>query len=304
MTHLINRLLSPLNLAVTRKSSLDSLRAESHFFRSDINKFLSGDHLSGAHRELVRHQIAQKWSLVDHFERITAHHDTQVRHCPLCHHQGRDQDFEKKRTHCMFGGGTLLRHVCPSCEVIFGPDKMLQLTDSELSQEYEWHYKVYEEGDSTDQELRAFRSLKPFRGGVYINYGAGTWSRSVQLLRSEGWDVWAYEPHSSAIGSSDGVICDPEQLHAMKFDGIYSNNVLEHFRYPQKELEKMARLLKPHGLMAHATPCYEYLYEYTRFHLFFFPEKSRQILLQRAGLTEIEFIRDRDFMCSIMKNSS
>jgi len=36
--------------------------------------------------------------------------------------------------------------------------------------------------------------------------------------------------------------------------------------------------------MAHATPCFEYLFEYTRFHLFFFPGRSREVLAQRAGL--------------------
>lgn len=300
LSHIINLLASPLNIAVTKKSSLDKIHLENSLLRSEIEKMLCGSQLSGPYRELARHEIAQKWFLVDYMERLTFRESVRERNCPICTHQANDRDFKKKTTHCIFGGGTLLRHVCPSCQLIFGPDKMFQLTTSELSQDYEWHYKVYEEGDSTAQELRTFEALQPKRDGVYINYGAGAWSQSVQRLRSQGWNVFAYEPHHSAISRSAGVISSLEELHTMRFDGIFSNNVLEHFRQPVNELQRLSSLLKPGGKMAHTTPCYEYLYEYTRFHLFFFPGLSRHILIEKAGLKEIEFIQDEEFMCSVM----
>lgn len=248
---------------------------------------------------IIRNQIAYKWRLVDFINRLKSYDSSGLRECPLCEYQTHDYQFKKLTTRSAFGGGQLLRHVCPGCDVIFGPDKMFKLTEIELLQEYEKHYSVYQEGDSTDQELRAFYALKPVRGGVYLNYGAGGWSKSVQKLRSAGWKVYAYEPHDSASPLSDWWIKDPIVLCSMKFDGIFTNNVLEHFRYPVRELAMMSKLLKRDGLMAHATPCFEYLYEYTRFHLYFFTGRSRLILMKNAGLNELNYITDQEFMYSV-----
>lgn len=302
LSHIFNKLLSNINLVVSRQSALNSLHAEIRQLRNKLEEQSLGIRLpEELHRELIRNQISQKWSLVDFMSELKLGESEQLRRCPLCGYESMDNYFRKMRSHCAFGGGDLLRYVCPACAVIFGPDKMFRLTDAELSQEYEWHYRVHEEGDSTEQELRAFHALNPSKAGVYLNYGAGNWSRSVQRLRSEGWNVWAFEPHSSAAMQVDGLINSRDQLNVMRFDGIFSNNVLEHFRYPKQELAKIATLLKPDGLMAHATPCYEYHYEYTRFHLFFFLGSSRNTLLSMAGLSELEFICDGEFMCSVMR---
>jgi SAM-dependent methyltransferase len=302
LSNIINKLLSHINIVVIRQSALNSLHVEVQQLHNKLKEQSLCIRLpEELHRELIRNQISQKWSLVDFMNERKFGEGEQLRQCPLCGHESMDNTFRKMRTHCAFGGGDLLRHVCPACAVIFGPDKMFRLTDAELSQEYEWHYRVYDEGDSTEQELRTFHALNPSKTGIYVNYGAGNWSRSVQQLRSEGWNVWAFEPHSSATMQADGLISSRDQLNALKFDGIFSNNVLEHLRYPERELVKIAALLKPDGRMAHATPCYKYHYEYTRFHLFFYPGSSRHTLLSMAGLTELEFICDGEFMCSVMR---
>lgn len=36
--------------------------------------------------------------------------------------------------------------------------------------------------------------------------------------------------------------------------------------------------------MAHCTPCYEYSYEYTRFHLFFFTENSVEFICNKCNI--------------------
>jgi SAM-dependent methyltransferase len=194
----------------------------------------------------------------------------------------------------------LIRHQCPACDLIFGADKMFGLSSAELSQDYEWHYSMYEEGDSTGQEVRAFHCLNPVREGVYLNYGAGSWSRSVQQLRDDGWNIVAYEPHRSASSGEGSVISSRESLLSMKFDGIFSNNLLEHLRTPVDEVKFMSTLLKPGGRMAHATPCFDYLYEYTRFHLFFFLGRSRNLLASKAGMVVDNMICDGEFICCVM----
>jgi hypothetical protein len=260
--------------------------------------------LQQARTDLLRNQIACHWSAIDTLAR-RLDQPQELRTCPICELQTPISDFKLFKSHCIFGGGDLIRYQCSGCGLIFGPDKMFELSPAALGQDYEWHYRAYTEGDSTESERRAFFALQPQPGGIYLNYGAGAWSRSVQLLRQEGWQVYAYEPHGSAspTGPNSGLL-DFSQMQTMRFDGIFSNNVLEHFRYPIAELQKMATYLSPRGRMAHATPCYEYLYEYTRFHLFFFTGVSRDRLLQKAGLELIDEIVDGDFMCRTMQPHS
>lgn len=313
----VSALLAPLNLAIIRRSTLDRMLGQLHDLQqaavAPVVPNTEQSHERALHaisdaqatqmadlkQHLLRHQIASKWNVVDFLERHGAE-PSQTRQCPLCHHQATQAAFSVRESHCIFGGGVLHRHQCPACNLVFGPDKMFGLTSQELSQDYEWHYQAYQEGDSTAQEIRAFHAMKPVRDGCYLNYGAGAWSRSVQILRQEGWQVYAYEPHASASAGGEYAIQGKAALSAMRFDGIYSNNVLEHLRQPVQDLAFLRTLLKPGGCMAHATPCFEYLYEFTRFHLFFFMGRSHEVLVQQAGLTIREFIQDGEFMCSIL----
>ena len=173
---------------------------------------------------------------------------------------------------------------------------MLSLSKEELSNEYEWHYRVFSEGDSTEQELRAFHALNPERDKKYVNWGSGAWSHSVEVLRAGGWQVFGYEPHGSASRGGDAILRSLDELIALKPSGIYSNNVLEHLRHPIEELKTMSGLLPPGGMMSHATPCFEYRFEFTRFHLFFFLGRSRHFLADRAGLKMVDYVADGDFM--------
>ena len=300
---LINRILSPLNLAVTRRSTLSRVSEDLAAYQTK-EKIWHQQHqgeIENLRMETLRGQISMQWRIIDHHDDLIE--PGELLECELCGFEGNRKLFREYRSHCIFGGGKLLRHQCPECDVIFGAAKMLDLTDEQLKQEYELHYSVYQEGDSTAQELRAFHSLNPTKDGIYLNYGAGAWSRSVSELRADGWNVFAYEPHESAA-AGDHAVTSQEQLATMKFDGIFSNNVLEHFRHPVEELKNISGYLKPQGKMAHATPCFEYLYEYTRFHLFFFPGRSRSLLARNAGLKVEDFVEDGEFMNIIFSRTS
>jgi acyl dehydratase len=61
----------------------------------------------------------------------------------------------------------------------------------------------------------------------------------------------------------------------------------------------MQALLKPGALMSHATPCFQYLYEYTRFHLFFFPGRSLEVLAEAADLQVRSFTVDGHYMSAV-----
>jgi len=82
----------------------------------------------------------------------------------------------------------------------------------------------------------------------------------------------------------------------LKFDGIFSHDVLEHLRYPVKTFELFAKLLNPGGKMAHATACYKYVYEYTRFHLVFYTGNAVEELCKRTQFRVIQKIEDNDIL--------
>ena len=250
--------------------------------------------LTEADKDLLRQQISTKWDRLHRAERLRPLEPRLT--CALCGHSGPREAFPISESECIFEGGEIFRNQCPECDVIFGSALMLSLSPEELSDEYERHYRIFSEGDSTEQELRAFYALQPERDKKYVNWGSGAWSRSIEVLRADGWQVFGFEPHSSASGEGDAILHSLEELTALKPDGIYSNNVLEHLRHPIDELKTMSSLLPPGGLMSHATPCFEYRFEFTRFHLFFFLGRSRQFLADQAGLSVVDYVADGDFM--------
>ena len=93
----------------------------------------------------------------------------------------------------------------------------------------------------------------------------------MDRLRAEGWDVWGYEPHapvSKEGGDHPFVVRTRGEVSAL-FDGVFSNNVIEHLFDPADAFSDFAANLRPGGRMAHASPCYAYSFAFTRFHVFF-----------------------------------
>ena len=204
--------------------------------------------------------------------------------CPICLHEDRYPRFALLIAQDQFGGGKLVRHQCPRCDVIFGTQRMLSLPPEEMAIEYSDLYATYEEHESTERELAAFSYLGARPGGRYLNFGAGRWSAALSILREQGIDVVAFEPYMK-MESSATVYTKEEELRDLRFDGIMSNNLIEHLQDPVSALTKQAKLLKDReSRMVHATACYRYEYEYSRFHLFFFVGRSVDAMAQRAGL--------------------
>ena len=315
VARIINNFLAIFGFSVVRRKTLvhlsdrdakkklefkvDYIAEIKELFKSNLSFIES--RVDDIQNEFLRSQISTKWEVYDNIERLVSVRE-KTNCCYFCGHVGAYDKFSVFESHCIFGGGRLTRFQCPKCDVIFGAKKMLDMNAAELTQEYEAHYKVFKEGDSTELEIRAFHLLKPTKDGVYLNYGAGGWSKSTQILRSQGWCIFAYEPHDSAVSNYDYMIKSKADLLKIQFDGVFSNNVLEHIRHPLTELDFIKNILKPDALMAHATPCFEYAYEYTRFHLFFYLGRSRELLAKKLNLEIMDFVVDGDFMCLLFKN--
>ena len=251
---------------------------------------------------VVRELMKVKWRQIDESCRYTERADD-ILTCKICGYQQKRKDYEKRVSECIYNGGKLERYVCPQCGVIFGPTKFDNLTQAEKDEDYYVHYLGFHEGDSTEKEIKAFYMLNPNKNGIYLNYGCGSWSKSIQIIRKAGYNVYGYEPYAE-VSDNPYLITDVEILKRMRFDGIYSNDLIEHLIHPVEDFRFMKSLLKsPESKMAHSTSCYIYKHEITRFHTHFFTGKSVEILCQRAGLKVIdcknEVDTDEDFYCYV-----
>ena len=253
---------------------------------------------------IARDVIRTKWAFADYME--DQHNaDGDIVQCGICGYCGEVAKLEKKLTKCIFDGGELVRYVCPECGAIFGPTKFNSLSKDAQDDDYTVHYTGYHEGDSTDKEVKTFMRLEPSKDGMYLNYGCGSWSHTMQKLHDLGYCVYGFEPYSQDI-DNPYIISDRTTLSKMRFNGIFSNDVLEHLTDPVSELRFMKTLLvAPDALMAHTTGCYDYKYEYTRFHLYFFTGKALDVLCEKAGLNLLEIsdaesaVGEKDFHCRI-----
>ena len=265
--------------------------------RADKYEQDQADKLGALARELTR----TRWQLVDFFEAKETDDNTTA-DCPICNSNLKIKDLKILETTCIFGGGKLVRYVCPVCGGIFGPLKFSRQTKEEKDDDYVINYLGYKEANSTDGEIKTFEMLSPAKDGVYLNYGCGVWSQTIELLNQAGYHVFGYEPYASDI-DNPYIINDIEVLKKMRFDGIFSHDLLEHLNDPAEELLFMKSLLKDtNSKMAHSTACYEYKYEFTRFHTCFYTGNAVQYLCKRAGLKVLEYKDDenkKDFICYV-----
>ena len=226
----IKRLFSSINLGIYRytyvenlKREVEAYKIENHNLYKDASFQHNFSHLSERmdtlYIEIIKHQITSRWSLYDHLTNLfEGDYPIKIRCCPICNFKGNSNSFVEYISHCIFGGGKLTRYQCPECDAIFGPDKMLTLSPEMLSEEYTWHYRVFSEGDSTELEKKAFYAMNPNPEGLYLNWGSGTWSNTLQQLRAEGWNIYGYEPHSSSVGQPEYHINDFKVLSKMSLD--------------------------------------------------------------------------------------
>jgi hypothetical protein len=239
--------------------------------------------------------IEQRWEIIDSFDKIRF--NNYEFKCRICDGNINTNFSKQLHTKCIFKGGTLIRFECPHCGCITGPLKMLELDQDNFDLDYSQHYSIFSEGDTTEYEKLTFYQMEPHKDKCYLNYGCGSWSRAMEELRIEGYDVFGYEPFSYK-GDNSHVIKSLDALLGMRFDGIFSHNVLEHLSNPVETFSLFTSLLKSDdSKMVHSTACYEYLFEFTRFHLFFYTGNSLQTLCNRVGLEaygRVDEIRNND----------
>lgn len=241
-------------------------------------------------REFV---VPAYWNLLD---RLYAAQPPQAATCLACGRSAPIGDFKVRVDSCVFGGGRLERLECSACDCVFGPLKYLQADEAVVAADYRLLYSHYQEGDSTDAELRAFELLSPRRDGLYLNWGSGASSRSVEQLRRQGYDVWGFEPNAE---TDDPHVVKTRGEVSARFDGVFSNNVIEHFLAPRDQFLDFRTVLAPQGRMVHASPCYAWSYAFTRFHVFFPLGRAPAALARRTGFQLAQSVSDGDFRAAV-----
>ena len=252
-------------------------------------------------RELMK----VKWRQIDQIVADTESPEDELT-CDICGASHKRKEYETRISACIFNGGKLIRYVCPECGVVFGPTKFSNLKKQEQDEDYIVHYFGFNEMDYTGKELKAFYLLNPNKDGFYLDYGCGRWSHTVEALREQGYQVFGYEPYAPD-SENPYIITDPLVLQGMRFDGIFSNDLLEHLIDPVADMKFMKTLLKdPRAQISHSTTCYAYMYEFTRFHTHFFTGKSNEVLAEKSGFEILEYIdelhdetKDSDFICCV-----
>ena len=235
--------------------------------------------------------VSSFWRIIDRlYDRLLP---DMIQKCIVCDFEGERGKFKIFVDKCIFGGGVLERYQCPQCECIFGPRKYLDLDEEFVDLDYRLLYSNYHESNSTENELQTFFSLEPQLDGLHMDWGCGAWGTTIQNLRDQNYDVWGYEP--SAPITSGFIVNTRDQISA-KFDTIFSNNVIEHFRNPIGQFKDFSSILKPGGKMAHSSPCYEYNYAYTRFHTLFLTGRSPYVLAERTGFKILNTIQKGEYI--------
>jgi len=168
---------------------------------------------------------------------------------------------------------------CSSCQLVFVPVHQ-HLTTLEEKAIYDLHQNQIE-----DAGYRRFlsRLATPLSARLQqeangLDYGCGPGPLLAKMLEEQGHKMQIYDPHYADL---------PNRLQC-QYDFITCTEVVEHFRQPHAEFNRLFSLLKPNGLLgimtklvidAEAFSCWHYKNDLT--HVSFFSESTFAWLARR-----------------------
>ncbi len=136
---------------------------------------------------------------------------------------------------------------CGNCSAVF-LSKAHHVSEQEEKERYEKH-----NNDVEDSGYRGFvapivdrvtECFSPSRSG--LDFGAGTGPVAASMLREKGYHVELYDP----------FFWDMPEVLESKYDFIVCCEVIEHFRFPEKEFCLLKSMLKPGGMLFCMTDIY------------------------------------------------
>lgn len=227
--------------------------------------------------------LIERWTAINARENVKSYSPQ----CRICGYESKRNDFVTVVAQDIFHGGQLIRYKCSQCGLIFGPFKMLNLSEEEFI--HDWQDLLHHCGSQDNMAMNEdlFMKLAPNKEKKYLLYGCYG-EAAVKVLRNRGYDVYGFNPYGEA---TPFLFNKREALKGNLFDSIFSNNFIDKTRDPVGDFTRMRDVLTEGGKMIHASPCFDYVAAESRYNIYFYIGNSMHFLCDRVGL-KLEIIRN------------
>jgi len=192
--------------------------------------------------------------------------------CPLC--QGKSSPFYQDRF-----------FLCPECKGIFVTPENIP-SPKEEKERYETH-----NNDMDDPRYRKF--VSPITSAIMaahspkkkgLDFGCGTGPVISAVLRENDYNIAPYDPY----------FADNPDLLERTYDYIACCEVVEHFRDPRREFQRLKGLLKNKGNLYIMTQPYEenmdfagWRYKDDPTHIFFYHRETWEFIKKEYGFSSL-----------------
>lgn len=203
--------------------------------------------------------------------------------CYICNTTDLNENFKKLYANDIFCAGTIIRHTCPNCSLIFSDLRFLNLSDDEILNDYNDAYSYFTEGDNLNIYIDVLNSIDIFQNKnlKYLDYACGL-GHIVSFLKNKEYNINGYDKYVKV----DKIL---NNIDGLKFDVIFSTNFIEHLINPIEQIKDMLTNLNYNGYLIFMSDCIdEYKVEFTHFHTFYYTGKSFDLLCEKLNLQIIE----------------
>jgi SAM-dependent methyltransferase len=204
--------------------------------------------------------------------------------CYICCYEDNLNKFREYVALDIFEAGRIIRYECPKCNLIFGDLRFLNLSEIEISKDYQDVYTFFQEADTTNYIIESLKSVNCIddKNKTYLDFACGDKNNIILRLKEDGYNIYGYDKYTN----NQTYIM--KELEDKKFDVIFSNNYIEHVIDPINDIKFILDHLNEDGKLVLISSCFEYAIEYTHYHTFFFIGKSLDILCEKVGMKLIE----------------
>lgn len=163
-------------------------------------------------------------------------------------------------------------YTCHECGMYF-QDHGLSMTEEKAR--YELHNNIPDPAYVSMFE-KILETIEPFIKGSVLDYGSGQYNVLQQLLEAR-YNITSYD-----------LFFHPNSLSM--YDTVIAIEVVEHFKQPESEWQKLVQLLNPEANLIVQTrfveePFRKWWYQRDPTHRVFYTEKGLVRLAQKLGLT-------------------
>lgn len=226
--------------------------------------------------------VASKQRQIDRWSKLLQPKSTFLT-CAICETTDLNNNFKKFYANDIFCAGTIIRHQCPNCSLIFGDLRFLNLSEDEISKDHEDTYSYFSEGLNNDEKYSCLSAVEVCLNKKlsYLDYACGSGIFTNYLLKNN-YNVNGYDKYVKGKNVLNNI-------YDQKFDIIFSINFIEHLIDPINQIKDMLNHLNSDGYLIFMSDCIdEYKIEYTHFHTYYYVGESFNVLCDKLDLTIVE----------------